>query len=79
MTVLPVKKKGRPIKEKPLERIQIRVPSIFKLELERLAVQRRTTPTKIIRSYLRYGLERDGVTLHLPLEKGIYYPEWMKP
>lgn len=78
MIFIPVKKKGRPTKAETAERIQIRVPRTFKAELERLASQHRTTPTKILRSYLRYCLERDGATLNIPLKKGGYYPEWMR-
>ena len=59
-------------------RIQFRAPRIFKAGLKKLAVQRNTTISRILRAYIRHGLEKDGVSINLPLEPEGYFAEWMR-
>ena len=74
---LPVPKKHKR-KYRGKNHLRFRVPAIFKAKLKELAFKRHTTPSKILRAYLRYCLEKkEDLNIELPLEKDAYWCEWM--
>ena len=74
-----IPKKRRPETYRPAIHLRFRAPPIFKAKLKQLAFKRNTTVSKILRSYVRYCLEKkEDLPLDLPLEKESYYVGWMK-
>jgi len=81
MTFIRIPKKGRynPELHNPDTFLHIRVPPLLKAKLRKLAYQRRTEVSKIVRAYIRYCLEKkEGFKVELPSEPEGYWCEWMR-